>query len=396
MGLTLKKGSVKRTGMKKIMLATLFVMTVYFAQSQRAVPTDNTLGGWMDTIVQNAVLPFMQDTSRVGLSIGIVNNGNTYFYNYGTLEKGTHKLPTHETIYEIGSVSKTFTGFLLARAIIDRKIKLDNDIRQYLHGRYPNLSYQGQPIKIGHLVSHTSGLPPFLPHRPDLFQHAKDSIPFLLAKLHAAYTKALFLRDLHHVTLDTIPGFNYRYSNTAAQTLGFILEKVYNTRFEELVKRYISDPLSMKQSPAFIRSPNTWLAKGHDVKGNIMPYMPALMKASGGLRSSTADMVRYIKLQLQEENKVVALSHMPTQRYTDSTAIGFFWRINRVYNKFDKLWHTGGTFGFSSYCVLYPDTKTGIILLSNEFDETSQGGLIQIADKIFASACSAAGGISPE
>lgn len=107
------------------------------------------------------------------------------------------------------------------------------------------------------------------------------------------------------------------------------------------------------------------------------------MKASGGIFSSVSNMLNYVSFQLNEQNKLVRLSHIPTQNYTDSTGIGLFWRINRIKNNIRKIWHTGGTFGLSSYCVLYPEMNAGIILLSNEFDPTAQSKLVSIADNLF-------------
>ena len=358
------------------------LLALYFSLAATAQTTREAQISSIDSIVQHAVLDFMKDTARVGLSAGIYKDGKTYTFHQGTTQRGKSLRPANNTIYEIGSISKTFTGFLLARAIADKKINLDDDIRKYLHDPYPNLAYNGQPVKIMHLANHTSGLPAFLPDRPDLFQHSMDSIPFLLAHLHKGYTKEQFLQDLHNIQPDTLPGVNYRYSNAAAELLGFILENVYHKTFDELVQQYITGPLKMKRT--FASKPGlTGLATGYDSNGNPMPYMPVLMKPAGGIYSSLGDMLKYISLQLNKNNETVQLSHTPTQTYTDSTAIGLFWRINRIPPSTRKIWHTGGTFGFSSYCVLYPDFNTGIILLSNEFDMTSQGELVSVADKIF-------------
>jgi CubicO group peptidase (beta-lactamase class C family) len=372
--------------MKKLTFISYCLLQTLYAMSQisASIATGNpVLSSRTDSLVQNVVLKFMSNTSRVGLSIGIIKNGKTYTYNYGTIKKGYKVLPTANTVYEIGSISKTFTGFLLARAIVDKKIKIDDDIRNYLHGWYPNLEYDGQPIRIMHLANHTSGLPPFLPDRPDLFQRPQDSIPFLMANLHRDYTKEQFLKDLHTIKLDTVPGYNYRYSNTAAQLLGFILENVYNKTFGELIQQYITGPLAMKQTKVSDKTGMAGLAEGYGSSGNRMPYMPVLMKPSGGIYSSVSNMLNYIRFQLNEKNKPVRLSHIATMNYTDSTGIGLFWRINRIQNKTRKIWHTGGTFGFSSYCVFYPEMNAGIVLLSNEFDATSQGELVHIAEELY-------------
>ena len=371
--------------MKWITFTSFYLLIFAYAKAQDKSNsrTDNRLKTAIDSTVQRAASHFMISGPRVGLSIGIVTGDKHFFYNYGTTTKEKDRLPDENTVYEIGSVSKTFTGYLLAKAITDRKLQLDDDVRRYLPGNYPHLEYMGKPIKIIHLANHTSGLPPFLPEKPEIFKQSVESIPFLLDTLYHNYSKEKFLADLQKVKIDTLPGYNYRYSNTAAQLLGFILENVYMQSYDRLLRRYLLNPLSMSQTKTSAKALTGELAKGYDAKGTPMPRIPAIMKASGGLYSSTADMTRYISFQLKEADISVKLSHTFTQQYTDSTGIGIFWRINTDSGGVKKIWHTGGTFGFSSYCVIFPEKKIGFVLLSNEFDMTSQGALIEAAETLF-------------
>lgn len=372
---------------RELLILLTLLLTLYGrTQTNQVSTTSDRFANDINTIVENAASTFMKDSSRVGLSIGIIKDGKTYTYYYGTSEKGKHLFPTQKTIYEIGSISKTFTGTLLANAIIDRKVKLNDDIRKYLNGNYPNLEYKGQPIKIVHLVTHTAGLPPFLPNRPDIFQHPMDSVPLLLTAIQKNYTKNKLLIDLHKVRLDSIPGFNYKYSNVDAQLVGFILENVYHKSYAELVKKFITTPLSMVHTEVAIKSNRQGqLAKGYSSTGKLMPYMPPLLAPAGGIYSSVEDMLKYMKFHLNQNNSSASLSHQRVFEDTNNFAEGLFWRMNKTTNGKLKIWHTGGTFGFSSYCVLYPEYNIGIILLSNEMDMDSQGQLVSVADKIYES-----------
>ena len=222
--------------MTKYIFILLLTFQGFLVEAQtlyNSINTDNKQNKKIDKIVHNAVQIFLSDSSRVGLSIGIYTSGKEFFFNYGSIEKEKQILPTSKTIYEIGSISKTFTGTLLAQAVKDKKVKIDDDIRIYIDGNYPNLEYNGQPIKLSHLVSHISGLPPFLPDNPKLFDNPNfDILPFTISKIQNNYTKTNFFIDLHNVKLDTIPGYNFHYSNSGAQLLKFILEKVYNNANE--------------------------------------------------------------------------------------------------------------------------------------------------------------------
>ena len=209
----------------------MFVLSNVFAQTI----SDNPLKSRIDSIVQNAAGFFMEDSARVGLSIGIYNNGEIHTYNYGSTEKSKQNLPSDKTIYEVGSISKTFTGLLLAKAVLDNKVKIDDDIRKYLDEDYPNLEYAHQPIKLFHLLNHSSGLPYNLPDTPELFKNPNDSLPFILADIEKNYSRDKFFDDLHKVKIDTVPGIKLSYSNSAAQLLGYILEGVYKMSFGEML-----------------------------------------------------------------------------------------------------------------------------------------------------------------
>jgi serine-type D-Ala-D-Ala carboxypeptidase/endopeptidase len=361
----------------------------FIVKTQNLKPTfqsDNKLKSKIDTIIQKASIPFISDSSKVGLSIGIYINGAVYYYNYGTTQKGKRSSPTNKTIYEIGSISKTFTGTLLAQAVKDKKVNFDDDIRKYLDGSYPNLEYEGKPIKLSYLVSHISGLPFFLPDNPNLFRNANfDTLPFTISRIQQNYSKQKFFDDLHSVHLDTIPGYKYHYSNAGAQLLKFILEKVYEMPYDKLLSEYITIPLKMQNTNSlYSKNDFTLLVKGYNDKGNLMPYNPQILDAAGGIFSTTSDMLKYLKFHLNEKNEVVALSHRVTMGEINDHAIGLNWQEQITSKKQKKIWQSGGTFGFSSYCVIYPESKVGIVLLANESDPKAQGQLEGIAEEIVA------------
>jgi CubicO group peptidase (beta-lactamase class C family) len=374
--------------MNKFLFSILFFLnaSVGRAQSIPHVSSDNKLKTYLDSAVEKATIPFMNDPSKVGLSIGIYNNRDRYYYNYGSTEKGKQSVPSNKTVYEIGSISKTFTGTLLAEAVKDKKVKIDDDIRKYIAGNYPNLQYQGTPIKLSYLVSHISGLPFLLPDDPNLFKNPNfDSLPFTITRMQQDYSKQKFFEDLHKVQLDTIPGYNFHYSNAGAQLLKYILEKVYGKAYDKLLAEYITKPLKMQHTNSlFSKNDVNRLVKGYNDKGKVMPYNPQILDAAGGIFSTTADMLQYLKFHLDENNEVVALSHKITTGDIEHYAVGLNWQEQLTSKKERKIWQSGGTFGFSSYCVIYPGLNLGIILLTNEADRGAQHGLEEIAEKIIA------------
>jgi CubicO group peptidase (beta-lactamase class C family) len=123
-----------------VILASLLTLTLENAIGQvKAAPAAGAKAR-LDTVVQRLGGAFMKQPARVGLSIGITQDGQTYFYHFGTTEQGQSQPATQHTVYEIGSISKTFTSLLLAHAVLEKRVSLDDDIRKYLPGAYPNRS----------------------------------------------------------------------------------------------------------------------------------------------------------------------------------------------------------------------------------------------------------------
>ncbi|HEY0272797.1 MAG TPA: serine hydrolase domain-containing protein [Chitinophaga sp.] len=364
-----------------LLAGCLLLFTGLQAQDIERSASDNPLITRLDSAVQTALQRFISDTGRQGVSAGIYSHGQTFIYNY--CQGDAANLPNKNTLFEIGSVSQTFTGMLLAQAVTEHKAKMKDDIRSYLRGAYPNLAYQGHPIQLKFLVSHLSGLPFLLPVIPDLLSQPDDSVAALITRSQQGYTKALFLRDLHQVTLDTVPGYRFQYSNAGAQLAGFILEGIYHQSFDQLLKNYITGPLHMQHTVTSIRPGMPGLAIGYNRQGAAMPYIPSFLAAAGGIYASVEDMIRYAHFQLNEKNPVIALSHQPVFGDPDTYAIGQNWQMTRTDKGLRKIWQSGGTFGFSSYLVVYPGQDICIVLLSNESDHTAQDALAAAAEQIF-------------
>lgn len=360
------------------------IITLHAQTGDNNVATDNNLKSNVDLAVQKAAQTFMSDKRTVGLSIGIYKGGKTYTYNYGETKKGSNNLPTRQTIYEIASITKTFTGFLLAQAIIEKKLNLDDDIRKYLEGDYPNLELNGQPIKIVHLANHTSGLPGFLPDKPELFQNPDlNELPFILTNIYKNYPIDDFYEDLREVKLDKIPGVRFKYSNSGTQLLGYILERVFKKSFEDLVTERIANPLKMKDTRIKLsKSQKTRLSTGYGGNGKVMPYLFQQAQAEGGLHSTTSDMLKYIKFQLNEGNAAVKLSQQPTYGDVSEMATALFWSTDKASNGNRDIWHSGGSFGFSNFCLISLDTDFGVIVLSNEADPEKQSRIAKLAVEI--------------
>ena len=362
--------------MKNIILISLILLLFLGAN---VYATENPQEAKIDSIVNTHAKQLMNDSSMVGLSLGIYYDEENFFFNYGSIEKGQQISPTQNTIYEIGSITKTFTGILLAHAVLENKIDLNDDIRTYLKNDYSNLNYNGTPIRIINLANHSSGLPEDI--YPKELNSLKNPTMFDIINLFEGDKGSMFLNDLHDVKPDYQPGNNILYSNTGMILLGIILENIYSTSYAALIDRYFTHPLGMNNTETvYFKSDTDNYTKGYDKNGNIMPHITfQIAGAAGGLKSTTYDMIIYIKENIKEMDEAIKLSHKSTIS-ADGQEMGLGWQIRRDFKDDKLLWHNGGEPGFSSYIAILPNKNIGIIGLTNQ--RGRQNNLANLSEKI--------------
>jgi len=320
------------------------------------VRNDNPLRTSIDSIVDTETKNFLARNFNRGLRIAVVHKGKTYTYGYGETVKGNDIIPHDSTIFEIGSLTKTFTALLLAQALEEKRVSEDDDVRKHLEGKFPNLEYKGQPIRLKHLANHTSGLPR-LP--ADLEKQPK----FDALDPYRNYSEKMLLSYLQTAKPDTTPGARQEYSNLGVAVLGLALEKIYGKSYEQLVKEKITAPFAL--SSTTFEDNEKRMAAGYDEHDNKVPYWRfSAFAPAGALRSDMHDMRRYLDVQMKADDPAVRRAQKETTR-EGPQAVGLGWMITQGASGKNLIWHNGGTFGFSSFLGFMEDRSTGIIILSN-------------------------------
>jgi len=357
-------------------VTVLFCCPVAWVASQaQSAQQAISRGSDIDAIVDRAAKAYFKTApSAMGISIGVLKDGKTYTYNYGRRDKASSAKPESDSLYEIASITKTFTGTLLAQAAIEKKLSLDDDVRKYMEGQYPNLEFQGHPIKVEQLVNHLSGLPFNLPDIPENRPPFPTPIPPAAEDLMEHYTRENFLADLHKVKLERAPGEKFSYSNAAAVLASIILERIYGKPYEEIVKEKIAEPLHMSDTTISLNeSQKERLLKGYDENGNMQPSVRDIMLGAAALKSTVADMLKYAQWEMSEQDLAVELSHKPTFTYNNYSA-GLNWQMIRG-GGYRRIWQEGTLPGFNSMCMVLPELKVGIVALANENDRASSHAL---------------------
>ena len=238
-------------------------------------------------LIDSAANEFIGKPLIKSTSIAICYKGQEYIGHYGEFEKNKKNEPSNETIYEIGSISKVLTGTIMAHAVLEGKLDLEDRVDTYLKEEYPNLSFQDHPVRIKHLLTHSSGLPNILPKSlEDLItiDFLKKETPVKINSILKEYDKETFLKDLHTIGMDTIPGFKYSYSSAGTELVAYILEKVYQDDFENILVGFLADKLGMTETKIRLNEDEKKnLAIGyHAAYPDITPAMQELPWGAGG------------------------------------------------------------------------------------------------------------------
>lgn len=356
--------------------------------------TDNPLKNKLDSAVQVAATDYMTNPGTVGLSIAVYKNGRSSMYSYGESTKGKGQLIKANQLFNLGSVAKTFIGIMLAQAVIDKRANLQDDIRKYLPGNYPNLQYEGRPVRLIDIANHTSGLPKssrnFSGKTMDSIKNI--SLPKQL-DFFAKFNQDTLMKDMHKFKLDTLPGTKYGYNGNAMTIHILLLERIYDQPYELLVTNYLKNHLGLydtrtkipvDQLNRFIQGykdasrPVQW----YDLTNNKTNEINTNLFYPGGpsMNSTMADMLKYLIANVEETDPAIRLSHKETYKQTDTTGVALSWMIGNNDGK-RSVYHSGKTgLGFSTLCVAYPDDKVGIMILVN--DNLSQDNISLLSDKI--------------
>ena len=316
----------------------------------------------------------------IGLSIGIYDDGRNSFYNFGATQLEGNRPPTKDTVYEIGSISKTMAGQLLARAIVEGRAQPGDEVERYLVEPYPNLANDGEKIRLIHLANMTSQLTDNIPDLSQVRTVPGETLEATRMGVISRYTREEFLRQLHRVAPRLKPGSAPAHSNVASMLLGVALEKIYDEPFETVLAREIEKPLRMGSGT----QPNVkLLATGYTEQNEPLPAFSAPMAyPSVGLRYSTDALLRYAAWQLVERDASVKLAHQPTWYTPDRRqSVAMYWIVSDT-PRGRRLQYSGGTYGFASMVALFPEAKLAIVLLSNKAAEGAQDTLRALSANI--------------
>jgi beta-lactamase class C len=331
-------------------------------------------------VVDDAIRPVMADFDIPGMAVAVTIDGEPFFFNYGVASRESGTPVTERTLFEIGSVSKTFTATLAAHAHVLGKLSLDDHPSRYM----PEL--RGAPIDEATVLTLGTYTPGGLPLQfPDeVSDHER------------------MVRYYREWKPDAAPGVQRRYSNPSLGLFGHLTALALGAGFVEAVETELLPTLGLEHS--FVRVPERAMADyawGYNAANEPIRVNPGMFDAEAyGIKASAADMIRFVQANVDPSGlepsmrrtiEATQLGHfqvgemvqglgweqypypIPLERLQAGNSPSMSMEVNPatrltpprvpagpiLFNK------TGSTGGFGAYVVFVPERRIGIVMLAN-------------------------------
>ena len=316
----------------------------------------------------------LKESTGCGVAVGVIDHGERRVFTYGTARA--------DSIFQIGSITKTFTGLALAQLAAQGKLKLDQPIRPIL---FPDLSsgagvsarppLTGTEITLLDLATHQSGLPSV----PENLDPTDVSNPF------ADYDRIALYSYLASHGTERPADAKYLYSSFGIALLGYALAQRAGVPYARLIKTEVTAPLHMDQT-AFALSPDQEqrLIQGHDASLDPIDAGTGdsgMFESAIGAKSTAGDLLTYLDANLHPERyaagapsgssaatlpDAIAIDHQLRGAVDQNTRIAFSWLYDVKSGRFE---HGGTTPGFTAHVEFSPAEDRGIVVLYNRMDE---------------------------
>jgi CubicO group peptidase (beta-lactamase class C family) len=298
--------------------------------------------------------------------VGLVDEHGCSVVSCGKMDTSASQEVNGDTLFEIGSITKTFTALLLQDMIERGEMMLDDPIVKYLpkSAKVPTLN--GREITLLHLATHTSGLP----RNPDNHDPKRADNP------EADYTTEKLYAFLSGCQLTRNPGAKFEYSNFGSGLLGHVIALKAGTDYESLVVERICRPLKM-ESTRITLTPGlkARFAIGHNQFGYAVTSMDFQAQAGcGGLRSTANDLLKYVSANIGLTPSGLTTLMEKTHRVRFQSVIppvniALAWGVVLDPQGRKIVSHGGATYGYRAFAGFDKTRRRGVVVLSNSSSE---------------------------
>ncbi len=343
--------------MKRPLLLALLAVFLLFqscnGQTTRSVRNEKLS---LDSLINSSITA----NKIPGIAVGVVKDGKAILargYGYANVED---KIPANErTLYQLGSVSKMFTGHVLAKLIQEKHLTLEDTLAHFFPSEmaFPQ-SPDGQKVTLKHIATHSSEFPRY----PENLERV-DPDPI------RGYSASALLKGIEQVSINIAIGTRYVYSNFGYGVLGTAMENKMNKDLATLMEEYIFTAYNMNQSSLVFKEDfGDQLAVPYlDVSPLLRtePWDMGTLSGAGNVFSSVSDMNSFM-IALLAQNNVNTIQQTRLFRINDTWHYGLgCFIIDSKKRNTHIVYHGGDIDGYASALTLYPEYNLGIIILTN-------------------------------
>jgi len=353
----------------------LTALAVFIAAGNCLAATD------LQAVVDANVKPLMQQQAIPGLVVGVVQDGKAQYFNYGVAATDTRQPVSENTLFEVGSVSKTFTATLAGYAVATGALTLSDPASHYLPalggGTFAHISV----LNLGTYTA--GGLPLQFPAKAD---NSQGMISYF-----------------QHWKPDFAPGTQRLYSNPSLGLFGYLAAQSLKQPFDQAMEKTLLPALGLKHT--FVKVPQSQMslyAQGYGKDGKPVRVGPGAMDSEAyGIKTSAADLLKYVDVNMHPANLDKTLQQAITVTHTgyysvDGMTQGLGWEMYPYPIQLDALiagnstpmamephkvnWltppqapradtlvnKTGSTNGFGAYVAYVPSKGVGVVILANK------------------------------
>lgn len=341
--------------MKKLLFVLLAIISLNNITIAQTDATEKLINEYVQTLPDNAEV-----------AIGVIKDGEVSTFGYIKQQENLVPIENNTRIFEIGSMTKTYTGALLVEQVKNGKMQMDDSMVKYIESNERIENDQLNLVTLKHLVTHTSGLNAnpksfVLPAiRGSLFTNGN---PYIFIKWKH------FRKSLRKESLTSVPGEEFLYSNAGFGLLGKLIAEHENTTWEELVQTRIFDELGMNNSyPTGKNVPDELFVQGYNEESEPSDYWDMdFVNPAGSIKSCVKDQLIWLSAHLNaEENSVYSemKKSYDIDAMWDNSTIGNAW-IHQIVDDKDIIWHGGASGAFRSFSAFDDESQTAVVILTN-------------------------------
>jgi serine-type D-Ala-D-Ala carboxypeptidase/endopeptidase len=306
-----------------------------------------------------------------GFIVGVIDGDSTYYVSFGK-----HKAPfsgkiSEHDVFEIGSLSKTLTASLVIAMAEDKKLSLEDKINNYVSVDFQNPRLKN--LTLEQLLNHKT----VFPKRPAMFGDREDDAQ----NPYGNYTKNDLLNYYRNFVPEKNAEFNYSHVNYALLELA--VESACNCDFNSALDSFLFKNLNLKNTFVDLKeNKENVISPGFDRSLNLVnPWTFASFAGSEGIKSNASDLINFLKPFMASSNTSFdsyfpSITKQNNPSFNDKLFYSLGWHGIKINKKIKAMVSNGSTSGHSAFIGMVPETKTGVVVLSNSSYGTKDLGLL--------------------